>query len=209
MDLFQSCLDLLMASKDTLTAALCWLLFYLVNYPDWQQSLHQEIMKVCGASGYPSYSERSRLPHVQAFISEVLRHASVVCVPPQHMLKVGATTLQGYDIPANAQVCANLWAVHHDESLWLNPHRFSPDRWLTPQGEYTECSTLIPFSIGQRLCVGSQLAEMVIFLFLTTLVQDFTFKPPEGVHDLPLDSTYRLARSPLPFDLIVECRKSN
>ena len=33
---------------------------------------------------------------------------------------------------------------------------------------------------GKRSCIGKQLARQQLFLFLTSLLQNFYFKPPEG-----------------------------
>ena len=61
----------------TLSSAMLWVIKYLAAYEDEQAKLQKEIDEVCGSSRHPDLSHRTSMPHVEAFITEVLRICSV------------------------------------------------------------------------------------------------------------------------------------
>ena len=79
----------------------------------------------------------------------------------------------------------NLWAVHNDEKLWPEPHKFDPERHLDNEGNFVRSPYIIPFGLGARQCLGEQMARMEVFTFLVTLVQHFKFDPDPNDNSLP------------------------
>lgn len=43
--------------------------------------------------------------------------------------------------------------MHKDASVFVDPARFNPDRWLAPNSRALE-KFLVPFSRGSRACLG-------------------------------------------------------
>lgn len=89
----------------------------------------------------------------------------------------------------NVQVYINLWSLHHDESVWPNPWTFNPSRFLDSNGKLLPSShenrrRLMPFGAGRRVCLGETLAKNRLFLFATSLVQNFFFQA-EDEKNLP------------------------
>ena len=118
-----------------------------------------------------------------------------------------------YDLP---QVYINLWSLHHDEAAWANPWQFDPSRFLDGQGKLLPPShenrrRLLPFGAGRRVCLGEVLAKNRLFLFATSLVQQFHFEP-EDEDSLPDADprTYEmgLVLHPKPFQLRARSRNS-
>lgn len=67
------------------------------------------------------------------------------------------TYIDGAFIPKNTFVAANLFSLHHDESIWKNPDDFIPERF-EPGGEadqiYEQGVNWAPFGGGRRQCIG-------------------------------------------------------
>ena len=61
----------------TLGSVMMWNVKYLAAYPDEQAKLQKEIDEVCGSSRQPNRNDRTAMPHVEAFITEVFRICSV------------------------------------------------------------------------------------------------------------------------------------
>ena len=62
-----------MAGTETTSSGLRWALVYLVNYPDIQEQLFQNIIENVGRDNIPTLKDKTKLPFVDAFIMEVLR----------------------------------------------------------------------------------------------------------------------------------------
>ena len=172
-NLQRSLMDLFGAGSETTASILCFAFNYLIRYPDIQQKIQEEIMTVIG-DRTPDLDDRSAMPYTDAFIHEVLRHSCIVYTTPH------ATTeeveLNGYTLPKGTAVYANVWWIMHDPAHWNNPAQFNPERFLDEAGNFRKNDRCIPFLIGKRYCLGQNLAQHELFLFLTGLLQKLSFK---------------------------------
>lgn len=73
-----------------------------------------------------------------------------------------------------------------DTSLWHDPQIFRPERFLDEDNKINIPPEYNPFGAGKRRCMGEMMARSNIFLFVTTLLQNFNFRIPDG-HPLPSD----------------------
>ena len=103
------------------------------------------------------------------------------------------------------QVLSNIWAVHNDPTVWKDPDKFIPERFLDEEGKFFNSNNVIPFSIGPRHCLGEQLARMEVFIFLVGMVQKFEFLPDPDINELPsLDGTLGLGYVPKPYKVVAK-----
>ncbi|KAH8022454.1 hypothetical protein HPB51_024553 [Rhipicephalus microplus] len=111
-------------------------------------------------------------------------------------------TCDGFFYPAGTTVMANFWAVHNDPSVWPDPEKFDPGRFLNEDGSATceRPKRILSFSLGKRKCPAETQAVMVIFLYITSILQNFRVLPEDGVtidigdenDRLPSKTKYRL-----------------
>jgi len=94
-----------------------------------------------------------------------------------------------------------------DPEIWDEPEKFKPERFLTEDGTSVQKpEQFMPFGIGQRMCLGDQLAEKEFFLFFTTLIHCYDFQNPEG-SDLPsLRGVAAVTVTPQDFEVICKPR---
>ncbi|XP_078575696.1 cytochrome P450 2J2-like [Branchiostoma floridae x Branchiostoma japonicum] len=178
-------IDLIMAGTDTTSQTLYWILLYMIIYPGMQEQAQEEIYRTFGDGAPTTTAKRKEVPFTEAVIAEVQRINSVAPLTIPRCTS-NDTVMYGYDIPRGTMVHVNLWSVLRDPNLWAEPDQFKPERFLDNQGQYMKKDAFIPFSIGRRFCLGTQLAKMELFMFTTYLLQHFTFKLPEGA---PVPST--------------------
>lgn len=76
-----------------------------------------------------------------------------------------------------------------DKSVWQNQdlklNEFHPERFIK-DGKCVSPDRHFPFGVGKRRCMGELMARANIFLFITTLLQNFSFLVPPG-HPIPTD----------------------
>lgn len=63
--------------------------------------------------------------------------------------------LAGNFVPKGTEWAIDIYSLHHNPNIWKDPYRFNPDRF-SPGGEadQQEGITWVPFSHGQRQCIG-------------------------------------------------------
>ncbi|GIY60312.1 cytochrome P450 2U1 [Caerostris darwini] len=84
------------------------------------------------------------------------------------------TTIEGYKIPKRSVIVSNLYSIHFDPKLYPNPEKFDPKRFLNDEGKRIKMEGPFLFGLGKRACIGESLAQMEIFLLISSLLQSFT-----------------------------------
>ncbi|XP_057705033.1 cytochrome P450 1B1 isoform X2 [Corythoichthys intestinalis] len=198
--------DIFGASQDTLSTMLQWIILILVKYPEIQVRLQDEVDKVVDRSRLPSIEDQPELPYVMAFIYEVMRFTSFVPLTIPHYTTTDSS-INGYTIPKNTVVFVNQWSSNHDPSIWSQPEKFDPQRFLHLSGHLNKdlCSSVLIFSLGKRRCIGEELSKLHIFLFTALLVHQCHItsdpaKPPD------LGYTYGLTLKPNSYSIAVSLR---
>ncbi|XP_006919523.1 cytochrome P450 2J2 [Pteropus alecto] len=171
-------LDLFFAGTETTSTTLRWGLLYMALYPEIQEKVHAEIDRVIGQSQQPSTDDRESMPYTNAVIHEVQRMGDII--PMNVPREVTAdTTLGGYHLRKGTAILTNLTALHKDPTEWATPDTFNPEHFLE-NGQFKKREAFLPFSVGKRVCLGEQLARTELFIFFVSLLQKFTFKPPNN-----------------------------
>ncbi|XP_028637494.1 cytochrome P450 2J3-like isoform X2 [Grammomys surdaster] len=175
-NLICSTLDLFLAGTETTSTTLRWALLYMALYPEVQEKVHTEIDGVIGQWRQPSTDDRDSMPYTNAVVHEVQRMGNII--PLSIPREVTAdTTLAGFHLPKGKMILINLTALHRDPKEWATPDTFNPEHFLE-NGHFKMRESFLPFSMGKRACPGEHLARTELFIFFTTLLQKFTFKPP-------------------------------
>ncbi|XP_075543712.1 cytochrome P450 2A13-like [Dermacentor variabilis] len=180
-------LSFFIAGSNTVAVTLQWHVLNLADKPGTVQAgIRREIDEVVGKERQPAWEDRNKMPYTMACIWEMYRWKTVspVGVPRS----AGEDTFfDEYYIPRGTTICPNVWAVHNDPTLWKEPSKFDPGRFLSEDGSLIQPKPeyLIPFSIGKRMCPGEILASVEIFLYLTSLLQKYLVLPEgDKVHGL-------------------------
>jgi len=185
--------DMMAGGIDTTATTIEWLIYILINHPEVQQKMQQELMSVVGAERLPTFADKDRLPYCNAVISECFRYKHFAPFGIPHAT-TRSTTLGGYRVPKNAQVMINIYALHMDTKSWVRPEEFRPERFLeeekdlagfvmNPESHATrgpEAYKFLPYGTGRRMCVGSGLGRVVMMLKVATYLHCFTFLAVDG-----------------------------
>ncbi|ELT98194.1 hypothetical protein CAPTEDRAFT_136624 [Capitella teleta] len=169
--------DMIVAGTTTTSNSFYGFLNIISQHHDIQEKLQEEVDRVVGTDRMVSLTDRSTMPYTQATVLELLRLTSVVSMSVPHAT-METTSVSGIPIPAGVQMLPNLWAMHHEEDFWGDPHAFRPERFLDEAGDVVSASHenrkhLMPFGAGTRVCVGEILAIGRLFLLLAMMAQLF------------------------------------
>lgn len=194
--------DLFGAGLDTTRATLSWLLLYLAHSPSVQEKINQvgdieshfmvtkpnwsvlfrQEMKEVLPPGTKTISMEyyDALPYLRACLAEAQRIRSVVPMGIPHGTTAD-TDLAYFRIPRNTMVLPLQWAVHMNPDEWPEPDLFKPERFYDEHSNTFSTANrphFMPFQTGKRMCLGDDLAKMVLFLLAGNLLRHFQLQAP-------------------------------
>ncbi|XP_075692233.1 cytochrome P450 2F2-like isoform X1 [Rhinoderma darwinii] len=185
--LVMSAMVLFFAGTETVSATLRYVFLLLMKYPSVAEKVYGEIDNVIGQRP-PTFEDRLDMPYTEAFICEIQRYGDVTPLALPHELTMD-TQIRNYNFKKGTAFTLVLTSVHNDKTQFNNPESFDPNNFLDENGKLIKNNALLPFSAGRRICPGKSLAVMEIFLFITSLLQNFTVKspvPPEKISVTPV-----------------------
>eukprot|EP00253_Pinus_taeda_P000308 PITA_00308 len=184
--------DIFGAGSDTTAKTMEWAMAELIRNPEKMKRAQAELDQVVGRNRRVEESDTESLPYLCAVVKEVLRLHPVGPLLLPHRA-VTACEIGGYLIPKDTQVIVNVWAIGRDPSIWNEPSKFVPERFMDSKmssvdfkGQHFE---LLPFGAGRRMCVGLPLASRIIHLVLASLLHSFDWAPPKGMTAEHVDMT--------------------
>ncbi|KAK3593988.1 hypothetical protein CHS0354_040729 [Potamilus streckersoni] len=200
--------DILLAGMTELLKAQRLYLLLMIHHPECQKKAQHEIDTVLGMNA-PALEDFDRLPYVQATIMECLRYTSQTPLAIPHKCNTDVV-IDGYLIEKDTVIIPNLWGVHHDDDTWGDPWNYRPERFLDENGklipeDHPLYKAFIPFSLGPRRCPGEKFSRTRLLMCLATLLQGFTFLPPEDGHLPSPDPRLYTTRYPM-YEPQFECR---
>ncbi|KAE8683213.1 Cytochrome P450 77A2 [Hibiscus syriacus] len=175
-ELVTLCSEFLNAGTDTTATAIEWGVAQLIENPEIQTKLFDEIQSTVGDRKVEE-ADLEKLTYLQAFVKELLRKHPPTYFSLAHAAIEEEAKLGGYDIPTDANLETFIPRISDDPRIWNEPDKFDPDRFYLGREEAditgVKAVKMIPFGVGRRICPALGMAMVHVPLMFAKMVQEF------------------------------------
>lgn len=170
-------LTLLLAGHETTANTLAWTLHLLGANPAANATL-SEAASLLPKDRSLTPDDVSRAPYVGMAVKESMRLRPAVWSVGRRV--VADDIVGGFHVPAGSIVFASQYVTHRHPTVWEDPLRFLPERFLPEAEKKLRPYAFFPFGGGPRLCIGQEFALVEAGLILARIARDFTLTPESG-----------------------------
>ncbi|XP_031241665.1 cytochrome P450 2B19 isoform X2 [Mastomys coucha] len=200
-NLMISVLSLFFAGTETTSTTLRYSFLIMLKYPHVAEKVQEEIDQVIGSHRLPTLDDRTKMPYTDAVIHEIQRFTDLAPIGLPHRVTKD-TLFRGYLLPKNTEVYPILSSALHDPRYFEQPDTFNPEHFLDANGALKKSEAFLPFSTGKRMCLGEGIARNELFLFFTTILQNFSLASPVAPENIDLTSNNSgAAKTPPPYQI--------
>lgn len=158
-EMCQQLRTLLAAGHETTATALGWAMYHIHS----DDAVRERLLEELSTATMPQ--DIVELPYLQAVISETLRMHPTVSIVLRRL--AGPLTVNGIERGAGDVVGIALPALHFNPTLWPDPERFDPDRFLKDRPSSFQYA---PFGGGHRRCIGASFAKCELAVVIGTIL---------------------------------------
>jgi cytochrome P450 family 4 len=162
---------------DTTSAAVTFTLLLLSHHSDIQEKLLDEINQTISSTGRSEFmiDDFNKLELMERVIKESLR-----LYPPVHFISRVLSediNLKGEIFPKGRLVNVHIFDIHRDPSIYPDPEKFDPDRFLPENCAERNHFAFVAFSAGMRNCIGQKFAMLELKMLLMKIITNFKILP--------------------------------
>ncbi|KDQ16499.1 hypothetical protein BOTBODRAFT_30835 [Botryobasidium botryosum FD-172 SS1] len=204
------CGSLYIGGSDTAVSGVMSFALAMMLYPEVQKKAQEEIDRVVGRERLPDFTDQDRLPYVTALLTELHRWAPITPLAfPRRSIE--DDDFEGYFIPKDSIVLANVWAMTRDKNHYEDPDRFWPERFLDEgHGKPNTDPRQYIFGFGRRGCPGSNVGDNNIFILVASMLAAFHVSKKRGANGIEIEPEFSftsgLSSRPLDFEFDIKPR---
>ncbi|XP_076810138.1 cytochrome P450 4F1-like [Clavelina lepadiformis] len=161
----------LFEGHDTTASGIAWALYNLAKFPRFQEKCREEVFDVLGTKEDIEWDDLQNLPYLSMFLKESMRLYPPVTVLGRTLdndmtCKCTLNDPETVIVPKDTITVLNIYTLHRNNSIWPNPNAFDPERFSKENCASRNSHAYLPFSAGQRNCIGQNFAmnEMKVVL---------------------------------------------
>ena len=168
---------------DTTSTGLMWVLYHLAKYPKFQEMCRREVIE-CVEGSKLTQENLSKLEFLTMFIKESLR----LCPPVYSVARETEQplTIDGYELPKGTFLILSFNQLHWNPEFWPDPFKFDPYRFSLENQAKIDPYTYLPFSVGQRNCIGQNLAMHEIKSVVSIVLKRYDIELHSSIADVTI-----------------------
>lgn len=163
-------MTIFLAGHETTATTLAWAWYQLSLHPEVYRHLEAEVDQVLQGRT-PGAEDVPRLTFTRMVVDETLRLYPAAWMFARTAVQEDA--VGGYRVPEGQLVMLSPYVLHRRPDLWPNPEAFDPSRFAPERALHRHKYAYLPFSGGQRVCIGNNFALMEATLLLAMTAQRF------------------------------------
>lgn len=163
---------------DTTTSALSWTLYLLAQHIEHQDKVREEVRNVLMGREWLEYDDLKLLQYTTWCVKESMR-----LYPPVYSFFRKTTDeikLNEHTVPKGTTIAVETLLIHRNAHIWDRPNEFDPLRFQPANMERHDPYDYIPFSAGNRNCIGQHFALNELKVVVATIVSRFSLKVDES-----------------------------
>ncbi|CAF4429106.1 unnamed protein product [Rotaria sp. Silwood2] len=174
LEVLQEILAFMVAGFETTSTALAWFIHTMSKFPDVQQKIKEELMRI-GDNQTLTLNQLDSLVYLDCVINETLRFHPVTYGTARTLTIDDRLPESNVQLYKGDTVFIPSHNLAHDARYWsIDPERFAPERFLGEDKNYHPYAFL-PFGAGHRQCVGQDLARFELKVIIARMLQQVTF----------------------------------
>jgi len=193
-ELTAEALTQLIAGSDTTSNSSGAIIYHLCTHPAAKRKLQAELDERFAKLGQhgedvPTFDDIKDLPYLRAVVNESLRWHATSGIGLPRLIPEPGTHILGRFFPAGSILSVPTYTIHRLKEWWGDDaEEYRPERWIEADAEtlrrFERASNV--FSTGPRGCVGRNIADQELLLFVATVFRryDIELKHPE--RELPV-----------------------
>ncbi|XP_062142423.1 probable cytochrome P450 4ac1 [Drosophila sulfurigaster albostrigata] len=167
---------------DTTSTCLTFTLLMLALHEDVQERCFEELQHLSNDDSDLTVFDYNNLTYMECVIKESLR--LFPSVPFFGRICTEECVVNGLILPKGTQINIHAFDIMRDPRHFPNPSEFQPDRFLPHNTLNRHPFAFIPFSAGQRNCIGQKFAILEIKVMLVSILRNFKLLPVTRLEDV-------------------------
>ncbi|MEO1169968.1 MAG: cytochrome P450 [Pseudomonadota bacterium] len=166
-----NCMTMLFGGHETTAGSLTWAWGLLSRNPSVRQKMLVEVDSALADGNPREFSKLRELDYTDMVFSEAMR------LYPMFGFLVREAgrddVIEGIAVPKGTLILFSAYTVHRASELWLEPEKFQPERHNRTAKAERHKGAYLPFSQGQRACIGEHMARMEAVLMLAMISRHY------------------------------------
>ncbi|XP_075241504.1 cytochrome P450 2A13-like [Convolutriloba macropyga] len=187
--------ELFFAGTETTSTTMAWFITAMAADPSIQSKMAEEIEHQIGERDI-SLDDFKSLPYTLAVQHEVQRFGCIAQNTIMHQMNTDVTLSSGRKLREKEKVFANLYTIMRDPAYFKYPYDFKPENFLDDDGQFVNSEAFVPYGVGPRICLGQNLADMEIKVFMIEICRNFRISSTDKI--LLDERVQKITNAPVP-----------